>query len=215
MSKNKGFTLAEIFVTLAIIGIIASLTIPALIENTQKAETVSQLKKDYSALTQAYNMIIADGGDMDVIFADNNSVLNAFAPKLNIAKICGYGQGCFPNVMYKWLNGNNYSNRDQVSLPKAMLSDGTSILFWTNGLGCTQNFGSGPMGNIDCGTIGIDINGFKGPNQMGRDYFEFDVTSEGIFPIGEYNGGTCDLSNPSEQGWGCGARILKEGAVNY
>lgn len=51
--KVKGFTLAEILVTLMIIGIIAALTIPSLIQNTKKNEYVAGLKKASSSFSDA------------------------------------------------------------------------------------------------------------------------------------------------------------------
>jgi len=49
----QGFTLAEILITLVIIGVIVAATIPTLINNTQKKEFVAGLKKANSTLTQA------------------------------------------------------------------------------------------------------------------------------------------------------------------
>ena len=54
--KKTGFTLAEVLITLMILGIIASLTIPSLIQNTQKREEVVQLKKGMSMINQAVTM---------------------------------------------------------------------------------------------------------------------------------------------------------------
>ena len=61
--RFKGFTLAEVLITLVIIGVIASMTIPTLMNNTNKQEYVSRLKKTYSTLAQATNRIIADAGN--------------------------------------------------------------------------------------------------------------------------------------------------------
>ncbi len=55
-------------VTLAIIGVVAALTIPTLIQNTNNTATVAQVQKTYSALSQAYTSFIADGTNMDSQF---------------------------------------------------------------------------------------------------------------------------------------------------
>ena len=60
--KLKAFTLAEVLITLVIIGVIAAMTIPTLMNNTNNQELVSRLKKTYSELSQATNRIIADEG---------------------------------------------------------------------------------------------------------------------------------------------------------
>ncbi|MDD3238143.1 MAG: type II secretion system protein [Candidatus Gastranaerophilales bacterium] len=53
MKNRKAFTLAEVLITLVIIGVIAAMTIPSLLNNTNKQETITSLKKSYSVLSQA------------------------------------------------------------------------------------------------------------------------------------------------------------------
>ena len=58
---SKAFTLAEVLITLGIIGVVASMTLPALIQkNNAKALEVA-FKKSYSNLYSAFNQVIADG----------------------------------------------------------------------------------------------------------------------------------------------------------
>lgn len=54
---KKAFTLAEVLITIGIIGVIAALTIPALINKTNKKELETAFKKQYSTLQQAIMMI--------------------------------------------------------------------------------------------------------------------------------------------------------------
>lgn len=54
--KKSGFTLAEVLITLMILGVIAALTVPSLIQNTQKREQVVQAKKGLSMINQAITM---------------------------------------------------------------------------------------------------------------------------------------------------------------
>lgn len=61
---KKGFTLAEVLITLGIIGIVAALTIPNLIENYEKYITVVKLKRAYSIISQVVERAIADYGDI-------------------------------------------------------------------------------------------------------------------------------------------------------
>lgn len=53
MKKRSGFTLAEVLITLGIIGVVAAMTIPTLISNTNGAKFRSQFKKTLSTLNQA------------------------------------------------------------------------------------------------------------------------------------------------------------------
>ncbi|MDR1168674.1 MAG: prepilin-type N-terminal cleavage/methylation domain-containing protein, partial [Heliobacteriaceae bacterium] len=61
--KSKAFTLAEVLITLGIIGVVASLTMPTLIQDYQEKATVVKLKKIYSMLSQAYQSASMENGD--------------------------------------------------------------------------------------------------------------------------------------------------------
>lgn len=61
--KSKGFTLAEVLITLGIIGVVAAITIPTLMQNSQDKEKITALKKTYSTLSQAFSMAKAENGD--------------------------------------------------------------------------------------------------------------------------------------------------------
>lgn len=63
--KHKGFTLAEVLITLGIIGVVAAMTLPGLIQNYQKKVTATKLKKFYSTMNQAIKLSEADNGDCD------------------------------------------------------------------------------------------------------------------------------------------------------
>ena len=58
--KFFAFTLAEVLITLGIIGVVAALTIPTLISNHQKKVYVTQLKKSVNTLTNGFKLILAD-----------------------------------------------------------------------------------------------------------------------------------------------------------
>lgn len=53
MKKRFGFTLAEVLITLGIIGVVAAMTVPTLIQNTNSAKFSAQFKKSVSTLSQA------------------------------------------------------------------------------------------------------------------------------------------------------------------
>jgi len=60
---KKGFTLAEVLITLGIIGVVTAITMPILISNHQKIVTETRLKKFYSAFNQAIQHSVPDNGD--------------------------------------------------------------------------------------------------------------------------------------------------------
>lgn len=62
---KKAFTLAEVLITLGIIGIVAAMTLPTLIGKYQKKQTVTQLKKAYTEISQLLKMSELDNGSME------------------------------------------------------------------------------------------------------------------------------------------------------
>lgn len=65
LEKLFGFTLAEVLITLGIIGVVAAMTIPTLMTNYAKQRTETQLVKFYSMMNQTLRMSVADNGDPD------------------------------------------------------------------------------------------------------------------------------------------------------
>ena len=61
-SKKAAFTLAEVLITLAIIGVVAAMTIPTLISNYKKQATETKIKRFYSIMTQAISLSEIDNG---------------------------------------------------------------------------------------------------------------------------------------------------------
>lgn len=74
MTKRFGFTLAEVLITLGIIGVVAAMTIPTLISNTNGAQFKTAYKKALSTLNQAVLMNIAmEDTDFSTIGKDTNA----------------------------------------------------------------------------------------------------------------------------------------------
>lgn len=61
-SKTNGFTIAETLITLGIIGIIVSMTLPAIINSSKNKELEVLLNKNYSLLQQALLRIYMEEG---------------------------------------------------------------------------------------------------------------------------------------------------------
>ncbi|MFA6990063.1 MAG: type II secretion system protein [Candidatus Gastranaerophilaceae bacterium] len=233
-NDRPAFTLAEVLLTLTIIGIIAAMTIPGLMNSTNKMENVVALKKAYSTLMQTTLMITADnGGDITSVLsgltsdADHEGLANIFIQKLSIAKNCGITElkdtGCFPNLKYKFLDGiTDWENVATNSTFSTILTNDSmsyAFVLWRKNCSLDRsspvNTTSSPLYNT-CGIIYVDINGpNKGSSVTGRDLFSFMLTKKGIFPFGAYpdKGGAsnCSVANGS----GCTNKVLSEGAMNY
>ena len=73
MMKKNGFTLAEVLITLSIIGVVATMTLPALMTNTQEQQAKTGLKKAINVLTEASQMNLAiDGFDFGTTKVEAN-----------------------------------------------------------------------------------------------------------------------------------------------
>lgn len=161
LKKIKAFTLAEVLITLGIIGIVAAMTIPTLISNYQKQQTVEQLKKVYSTFSQALqqstqndeNGPTSGWGYSDLKLA----VEKYFLPYLSVQKNCGIHtfDDCKSYPFY-WLN-NAASGYYSFNTYNIILNDGTSVFFYNNAATILD--------------IVVDINGAKKPNVTGKDIF--------------------------------------------
>lgn len=112
MSKrHTAFTLAEILITLGVIGVVAALTIPTLISNYQKAQYITALKKAYSQFNQVLSQIALDNGCSGDLactglfqaaawgFDTSQPVGEELIKYFKVAQNCGLdtNQACFPN----------------------------------------------------------------------------------------------------------------------
>lgn len=224
--NKMAFTIAEILIVLGIVGIIAQMTIPSLIQSVQQQTTVVSLKKAYTNMSQAYASAVAENGTPDNwdLGSTNGAVnlLEKFAPYLRITKNCGTGKGCWPSsVKYKYINGSFVSSAadDDTALAKAQLADGTLILFVAYA-DCT----SFPQGQTQalksvCGYFYVDINGFKPPNAYGVDFFDFWITNYGILPDGSSFDtqfeNACNSSTGTGFGYGCTAWVIYNENMDY
>lgn len=216
--KKAAFTLAEVLITLGIIGVVAAMTMPSLIQNYQEKATVTKLKKCYSLVSQAYVSILNDEGGSDTLQAgDDLEMMEKFGKYLKYQKTCGRNKGCFPNVTYKSVTGNGYSKweNDTTDRSRAILTDGTLIMFNKSAMR------GGNEGNYLYAQIYVDINGFKGPNQLGRDFFYFYINPEKIVPAGakaleEKNEDQKFTKNCIQQnGYACAAWVIYNENMDY
>ena len=218
---NNAFTLAEVLITLVIIGVIAAMTVPTLMNNTNNQEYVSKLKKAYSTLAQATNLIIAEEGtpraDKGGWATNSQNIYNLYKKYLLNAKDCATTRGCFNQGAYKHLKGGTESNwNEQTSNNKLILADGTQILFssFTDDECASNNIYGSSSKNI-CGLIYIDINGEKKPNTIARDVFGFVIKENGLYPQGCDYDTACDPNVVESLTYSCACKILREGAMNY
>jgi prepilin-type N-terminal cleavage/methylation domain-containing protein len=203
---KTGFTLAEVLITLLIIGIISSIVIPGIIADTQQAELKTAWKKTYSELSQATIRLIADnGGSLKGVFTDRDSVKNTFAKYLSYTSSCDNNNNngtCWHKAnQWYYLNGTSITDNP----PALILSNGSLLRF--NFMATNCDSGS----QLRCGEIYVDVNGFKKPNTIGKDIFGIYIRENSIRPFGvqgDGNENNCNTSPPSGTGFGCSAKYL-------
>lgn len=190
MKKKKAFTLAEVLITLGIIGIVAAMTLPTIIQKQNEKATVARLKKAYTIASQGFMSAVNDNGTIDQwnLVAMGSDVgaenfLNKLVPYFKFTKVCGSKQGCLADIVYKDISGKNSSYGDKSNIyGKARLSDGTFFYVQVVNPDCSSNIYEGKAGI--CGGLYIDINGTGNPNQYGVDLFVFHVAKNGVLVPG-------------------------------
>jgi prepilin-type N-terminal cleavage/methylation domain-containing protein len=222
--KHRAFTLAEILITLLIIGVISSIVIPGIIQDTQQVELKTAWKKAYSDFSQSFTRVKMDNaGTLKGLFGgDNpeahNTILNTFAGYMNFTKMCYSGyivsspnttDKCWHStsgsLAAKFMDGSifdGYGN-DYGHATSGILSNGSLIVFYGSSLEC--NFSG------YCTSVMIDINGFKKPNVVGKDIFRISMLETKVIPWGAQGYGyenDCNTNPPSGTGWGCSAKYL-------
>ena len=186
--KKKAFTLAEVLITLAIIGIVAAITIPTLMANYQKTQYVTQAKKAYSRFYEALAEISQEAGCVNDLactgFFSSTTTNETFGNELikhfKVVKNCGVAKnlGCWPPKTYQNYNGvpaSNYNTFDNVDSYKFITADGMAyyvINYAIGGAGdedCKFNQSTGATGQMKniCGFFFVDVNGPEiGPNRF-------------------------------------------------
>jgi prepilin-type N-terminal cleavage/methylation domain-containing protein len=158
MTKRFGFTLAEVLITLGIIGVVAAMTIPTLMNQTGQSEFKSGFKKAVSVLNQAIAMNVAlENSDFGMLSSgtegitgdntDPQSILNALNERMNVIRIVDDANADLGGAF------------DETGNYTIFLNDGMAITFPQDAASCTE------AGQDDC-TMIIDVNGTRNPNRL-------------------------------------------------
>lgn len=216
INKN-GFTLAEVLITLVIIGVVAALTISPLVNTYVESSTVAKVKKGLSILGQAKKLAEVQNGSIegwDIIAGNNTSLTasqfwNYLKPHISVAKDCGSSQACYQSNGVHQLNGSLHVQNYNTSSVyyKFALADG-GIMWFRTGLTGTCSSTEGSFNNV-CATFWYDVNGDKAPNTFGRDIFNYVMTVDGVYPV------TDESCNGSGTGLGCSGYIIRHNNMKY
>lgn len=163
-NRRSAFTLAEVLITLGIIGIVAAMTLPALINNHRDKELITRVKKTYSALNQALELAqahYATPGDNSALFSSGKTsaeLTKEMAEYFNGARYCEAGTNAKDcknlsyTIKYATLNQSGSSGAAVTNLtanPRIVLNDGSIIAMNNKGNSCDEVVETGTSFNSD------------------------------------------------------------------
>lgn len=238
---KKGFTLSEVLITLSIVGVVAAIVLPSIIDKYHKMVWVNQLKQEYSMISEGFKKMMADDGVSKLSETDVfSSVLNGRCTRTARP---GDSSFCteFFNKMKKYFDityiGYHQSNYNPTNFYGTQNIENHVVIIFKNG-SMIQNYDfyqvptypsiseeliksrGGRLFNVIV-NLTLDVNGYRGPNKEGRDIFKFVVDDKGVlFPLGSEDYKIFVLSTadwhqycvPGDyRGGYCTARIIEEG----
>lgn len=185
LCRKFGFTLAEVLITLGIIGIVAAMTLPPLVQKQQEKVTVARVKKAYSILQQAFMMAVQKDGPPDLwgvteMYEPESHIITArkFMPYIKVLTDC---TGMKSHEVYKKCTK---SFSDNASYASFRIADGTTVIVRQWNGKCNGRYGNTKGLKNVCGQIMIDTNGTGRPDYLGQDIYSFYLTKQGLYPSG-------------------------------
>lgn len=153
-TKSLAFTLAEVLITLGVIGVVCAMTIPTLMKNTQDAEFKTAYKKAFAVASQAMTSLYNDYEYHP--YSEGNYNFDLFKSKFNVAKDCSSGNNssCWVPTGEKACDGTCGGPGLPISTCHAFIDN--SGMAWTVYYDLES-------------IILVDTNGNKAPNKYGKD----------------------------------------------
>ena len=199
-SKKAAFTLAEVLITLGIIGVVAAMTIPTLISNMQDFVYKNAYKAAFSDVNQAFKMLLADGTSLQKIVFINDEEGNpkpGYSPNYAenfkiLAKYFKATKTCFDreygDICWKCKDAEQaYITHVDENFKGTIVCQGEYSFIDAQG----RNW---KMYSNNESVFLVDTNGFKGPNQLGKDRFGFAMSANNSSP---YSDSVPDMVKPS------------------
>ena len=177
--KKLGFTLAEVLITLVIIGVIAAMTVPTLMNNTNAQEFRSALKKAISGVNQALTLHYAlEGMSASDYSSAATIVSDVFKTRMSVID----GETTFTNGC---AGGTTFTTADGILF---------CVTNWKAGAADSQTAECNTYNTKPCSTgaanLWIDVNGSKKPNMhttnssRPRDIYQAHIYAQKVVPYG-------------------------------
>ena len=224
--RKFAFTLAEVLITLTIIGVIAAITIPNLLQKYQNYQLATKFQKAYAVLSEAVRITTYDEFDLGRLGSTsaNNDFVTVLREHLKVHKYCGYitpatwTSPCYPSQKaIKKLNGEALAVGSSL-LPygihgyNLILEDGTFIALDMSHTSSNTNWAIANIGARIAFTV--DVNGLdQGPNKIGRDIFYIKMDESG--KLSPYGVGVADDCINGGTGNTCAKKIIVDKILDY
>lgn len=196
---KRGFTLAEILITLGIIGVVAAMTIPTLINKIQKRTIEAQIKENYAMLAQTMRFAEYDDVESMPITANSTASMKKWfeqflAPHLKVEQVCFQTAGCWhKSGVVKTLNSGTPAYETKVGEDESTIGWATMTFKTAKGAyfnmdgsssGTTSNL-FGVDSKVSTLQFYFDVNGDRRPNIIGKDiYIMVYDPDKGFIPAG-------------------------------
>lgn len=193
---KRAFTLAEVLITLGVIGVVAAMTIPVLISSYQKKVIETTLKEDFSIFSQVNKMMVANDVALDLGTADKSDEAikqwfdTYMLPYINVSNVCYNEPGCWSKYIdTTMLNGQWFTECTKnigcgVNYISFIMNNGSKVaLDIGNNEQLRSIFGVDSTA-ATCLKMYVDVNGDKKPNRLGIDTFLMTFTEDGFVPAG-------------------------------
>lgn len=171
--KKLGFTLTELLIALTIIGALAAIAIPTLLEGLHRRtlsislknsiKSIQEMSGKHLALNQTMNLLDTDFAKPNILLSERN---------MSIAQVCDKSVSCW-NSSYRTISGSP-ATRVNEGNPRTVILKNGQILSYRLTPGKKL-----PDGDYMIGIFYIDTNGREKPNMLGRDLFWFEISRKG------------------------------------
>lgn len=180
-NKFRAFTLAEVLLVVAIIGITAALALPNLSQSVDEDKYVMLAKTTYNQLESGFSRMLANKS-IDEIISDAGATTKADTTKAIVSELSKYikmTKNCGNDVTQCYNLSKNYVEYDGSSIEDkpfaSSFSDAAAFTLPSGAVVIVVSVGSVAGDNI---YIYFDVDGVKGPCKKGIDIFNFNIGSD-------------------------------------